>query len=109
VSSAKKTTQGRTYQYTVYLPEDYSDSGALNYWEASPLVSSESGVKLGKELTAEGGRPIFAKGTYHVFKAKQLHNINEWKTATKGRPSQFVSDSGKNYGYTGGIVKKLKK
>jgi hypothetical protein len=100
---------GRTYQYTVYLPEDYSDVDALKYWKDSKLVTMTSGVDIGKELTAEGGRPIFDKGTYHVFKAKQLHPIKEWKEATKGRPTGFVSDTGKNYGYTGGIVKKVSK
>lgn len=100
---------GRTYQYTVYLPEDYSDVDALKYWKDSKLVTMTSGVDIGKELTAEGGRPIFDKGTYHVFKAKQLHPIKEWKEATKGRPTGFVSDTGKNFGYTGGIVKKVSK
>jgi hypothetical protein len=83
---------GRTYQYTVYLPEDYSDVDALKYWKDSKLVTMTSGVDIGKELTAEGGRPI-----------------KEWKEATKGRPTGFVSDTGKNYGYTGGIVKKVSK
>ena len=73
-SAAKKaaaaTGGARTYQYTVYLPEDYSDPAALKYWSKSPLVNKTSGVELGKELTAEGGRPIFDKGTYHVFTAK---------------------------------------
>lgn len=101
--------QGRTYQYTVYLPEDYSDPDALDYWKDSKLVSMTSGVDIGKELKAEGGRPIFDKGTYHVFKAKKLHTIAEWKEATKGAPKGFVSDTGKNYGYTGGIVKQVKK
>ena len=100
---------GRTYQYTVYLPEDYSDTDALKYWSKSPLVKKTSGVELGKELTAEGGRPIYDKGTYHVFKAKKLHPIAEWKEATKGRPKGFVSETGKNFGYTGGIVKKIAK
>ncbi len=100
---------GRTYQYIVYLPEDYSDPDALKYWSKSPLVKKTSGVELGKELTAEGGRPIYDKGTYHVFKAKKLHPIKEWKEATKGRPKGFVSETGKNFGYTGGIVKKIAK
>tara|TARA_R110001592_G_scaffold52980_4_gene162548 strand:+ start:123 stop:587 length:465 start_codon:yes stop_codon:yes gene_type:complete len=107
--AAAVTGGARTYQYTVYLPEDYSDTDALKYWSKSPLVKKTSGVDLGKELTAEGGRPIYDKGTYHVFKAKKLHPIGEWKEATKGRPKGFVSETGKNFGYTGGIVKKLAK
>jgi hypothetical protein len=107
--AAPEKKKGRTYQYIVYLPEDYSDPDALKYWSKSPLVSKTSGVELGKKLTAEGDRPIFDKGTYHVFKAKKLHTIAEWKEATKGRPKGFVSETGKNYGYTGGIVKKLAK
>jgi hypothetical protein len=109
VSKPAPKRQGRTYQYTVYLPEDYSDADALDYWEDSKLVTKTSGVDIGKELTAEGGRPIFDKGTYHVFKAKKLHTIAEWKEATKGAPKGFVSDTGKNFGYSGGIVKKAKK
>ncbi len=31
------------------------------------------------------------------------------KEATKGAPKGFVSDTGKNFGYTGGIVKQVKK
>ena len=61
---APEKKKGRTYQYTVYLPEDYSDVDALKYWSKSPLVSKTSGVELGKKLTAEGDRPIFDKGTY---------------------------------------------
>ena len=109
VSKPAPKRQGRTYQYTVYLPEDYSDPDALDYWDDSNLVSMTSGVDIGKELKAEGGRPIFDKGTYHVFKAKKLHTIAEWKEATKGAPKGFVSDTGKNFGYTGGIVKQVKK
>ena len=106
-AAPKKT--GRTYQYTVYLPEDYSDDEALKFWKQSQLGSMKSGVELSKELTAEGGRPIFDKGTYHVFTAKKPYTIAEWKLATKGRPTGFVSETGKNYGYTGGIVKKVTK
>ena len=108
-AAAPQARGARTYQYTVYLPEDYSDISALKYWSKSPLVKKTSGVELGKELTAEGGRPIYDKGTYHVFKAKKLHPIKEWKEATKGRPKGFVSETGKNFGYTGGIVKKIAK
>ena len=103
-----EVAKGRVYDYKVYLPEDYSDTEALAYWKKSKLGSMKSGVELSKELTAEGGRPIFDKGTYHVFTARRPYTIAEWKSATKGRPTGFVSETGKNYGYTGGIVKKVK-
>lgn len=107
VPAPKKT--GRTYQYTVYLPEDYSDIDALNYWEGSSVVSGKSGVELGKELRTENDNPLYDKGTYHVFTAKKLYTIKEWKQATKGSPTNFSSETGKNYGYRGGIVKKVSK
>jgi hypothetical protein len=108
-AEAKPKAKGRNYQYVIYLPEDYSDSEALDYWSKSKLVSSKSGVELTKSLTTENDRPIYDKGTYHVFTAKKHYTIKEWKLATKGRPSGFVSETGKNYGYTGGITKKVRK
>ena len=113
----KKQRNQRNYQYTVYLPEDYSDWEALDYWTKSKLVSSKSGVKLNlpendsgqySSIKSDEGNPIFDKGTYHVFTAKKLYTIKEWKVATKGLPTGFVSETGQNYGYTGGIVKKVK-
>ena len=101
----------KQYTFTIYLPTDYSNFEALDYYDdkKSDFTYTED-FQLPKEIKTMYGRPLYTKNTYHRFVSKKTYGgIGEFRKAFPDAPKSYVSEFGSNYGYNGGIVKTLSK
>ena len=107
----KKTPDKKQYTFTVYLPTDYSNSEALDYYEDRPSdITYTEDFELPKILKTVTRRELGTNNTYHRFVSKKTYGgIAEFRKSFPEAPTKYTNDWGDNYGYTGGIVKTLSK
>ncbi len=107
----KKTPAKKQYTFTVYLPTDYSNLEALDYYDDRPSdFTYTEDFELPKELNTVSGRELGTNVSYHRFVSKKTYGgIEEFRKAFPDAPRKYTNEWGSNYGYTGGIVKTLSK
>lgn len=104
----KATTKSKKeYTFSVYLPTDYSNYDALDYFDDKKSdFSYTEDYKLPKVLTTVRRVELGTQNTYHRFQSKKKYsNITAFKKAFPDAPTKYTNEFGDSYGYTGGIVK----